>query len=410
MVKNKNIENIIYKLFIIFFFPSFIFSVAFNNYFIGCILIYMVTFKFQKLIFIFNKYNKLSLIFLFFSFYLVATSLMSSHQLHSLESSFLYFSYLIYIFLIIEILKSNKFHALYFFYAGILTFLFLSVDAFYEIINGANILANSSINGRVSGLFGDRWVIGSYMVRFLPVLIGLYFINIKYVSKNFHLIIYFIFFISILTILFSGERKAYLLLFLYVILTFLFLINIIEKKYLFISIVLTLIFLSMPFFFDKFSSRILDNLLLYTTNLSVDENQYLALYKTSLNIFLDNMFFGAGANNFRILCSDTNYYVSQFSCSTHPHNIFIQVLAELGIFGLTFVYLVFGYFIYKTIAFLGDNEFNSFNFGMYSMCLAIILNLWPLVPSGNFFLSWYGFIMYLPIALFIFYSDNKKYG
>ena len=51
---------------------------------------------------------------------------------------------------------------------------------------------------------------------------------------------------------------------------------------------------------------------------------------------------GVGPKNFRNLCSNNEYKKERrFSCSTHPHNFYIQLLAEGG----TFVFLIF-LFIY----------------------------------------------------------------
>ena len=54
-------------------------------------------------------------------------------------------------------------------------------------------------------------------------------------------------------------------------------------------------------------------------------------------MFLDNKIFGVGMKNFRNYCSDDKYQVSKLSCSTHPHNTYIQILTETGLFGFLFI-------------------------------------------------------------------------
>ena len=70
-------------------------------------------------------------------------------------------------------------------------------------------------------------------------------------------------------------------------------------------------------------------------------------YISALKMFQDSPIFGVGPNMFRYNCSATNYKISTRSCSTHPHNYFIQVLSEIGLIG--FIILSISYiYILKT--------------------------------------------------------------
>lgn len=55
-------------------------------------------------------------------------------------------------------------------------------------------------------------------------------------------------------------------------------------------------------------------------------------------MFSDNKLFGQGSNTFRILCSSEKFRISDKNegCSTHPHNIYVQILAETGLIGVFF--------------------------------------------------------------------------
>ena len=92
----------------------------------------------------------------------------------------------------------------------------------------------------------------------------------------------------------------------------------------------------MPFLFSETSERIQDNFLLYLTSNDYEKNQYLSMFVTSWRMFAENLLIGIGPNNFRYDCSDPIFYVSKWSCSTHPHSTFFQILAELGIFSFLF--------------------------------------------------------------------------
>ena len=63
------------------------------------------------------------------------------------------------------------------------------------------------------------------------------------------------------------------------------------------------------------------------------------MYGTAYKIFLDNKFFGVGPRQFRNECDD--YRVGEYSCETHPHNTYMELLSEGGIFAFFIVFSVF---------------------------------------------------------------------
>ena len=207
-------------------------------------------------------------------------------------------------------------------------------------------------------------------------------------------------------IIFSGERAAFLLFFLYLLLILIFLLNKLPTIRILQFLLLSISLLILPFLFFETSERIKDNFILYLTSNDYEKNQYLSMFVTSWKMFAENLYIGIGPNNFRYDCSEPIYYVSKWSCSTHPHSTFFQTLAELGIFSFLLVYLVFGYFVYKSIILVFSKIISHKSFGIYSLQCAIIIYLFPLMITGNFFLSWYGFIYYLPISLFMVYSSK----
>ena len=94
---------------------------------------------------------------------------------------------------------------------------------------------------RVSSFFGDELIMGSYVIRLFPILVGLYFLNYK---QSNYFFIFFLYFISLIIVLLSAEKTA---LFLYI-----------------------LFFLISIFFFQiKFIKKLLAVLLIFLTCLSV---------------------------------------------------------------------------------------------------------------------------------------------
>ena len=68
---------------------------------------------------------------------------------------------------------------------------------------------------------------------------------------------------------------------------------------------------------------------------------YISAYK----MFLDNKILGVGVKNFRNICSDERYYTDVGSCATHPHNTYVQILAETGIIGFLFLITILVLFL-----------------------------------------------------------------
>ena len=68
------------------------------------------------------------------------------------------------------------------------------------------------------------------------------------------------------------------------------------------------------------------------------------LYRTAFNMFLDKPIIGHGPRMFRIKCSDPKYSIKvndvKSSCMTYPHNFYIQLLAETGIVGFSFIFSI----------------------------------------------------------------------
>lgn len=395
-------------LFLILFFPSFVAGVFIANCVIGITILINLVFNSKEFITILKKNVNLSYLFLLFYILLITSSLLSNYIFFSLGSSFLYFNYLLYIFLFLIILKLYSRAEVIFLISGLITFLILSLDAIYEFSFGQNLLGFSAQDGRISSFFNDRWVIGSYLVRILPILVGIFLINYKLFKKNIRYLIYLVFILSAIVIVLSGERKAFLLLILYTFILYIYFFKCSKRLRLFF-IPIIILFISIPFLFDESSKRLKFQLIHHTTNFNVFENQYYALYSTSYEMFIQNPIIGIGPNNYRKSCFDREYVQSYYSCSTHPHNTLLQTLSEIGLIGTSFVYFVFLFFIYKIFTQIKRSlQFDHHTLGFLSIKSAIVLNLWPIIPTGNFFLSWYGFIYFLPISFYFFYYKNNK--
>ena len=176
---------------------------------------------------------------------------------------------------------------------------------------------------------------------------------------------------------------------------------------------LCLIFVMMSFFPNS-KARFIDQTI-YDFTRNTDDKVYIFskphndMYISAYRIFLDNKFFGVGPRQFRNTCD--KYSVSEYSCETHPHNTYIELLSEAGIFAFLVVaglfilicYLSIKHFVLKLIR---DKKgtFNDFEVCLLS---AVIISLWPFSPSGSFFNNWMSIVYYFPVGLLLW--QRTKY-
>lgn len=125
-------------------------------------------------------------------------------------------------------------------------------------------------------------------------------------------------------------------------------------------------------------------------------SHYISAYK----IFIDNKFIGVGLKNFSQACSVEKYLTfnstsSANGCSTHPHNLYLEILSELGIIGLLFFIVFLFFIISKSLLFY--NKYNN-NY-LFLFLLPILNKSIPFLPSGSFFSSSFGCIFFLILVL-----------
>ena len=149
--------------------------------------------------------------------------------------------------------------------------------------------------------------------------------------------------------------------------------------------------------------------------------QHLLYAKTSFEIFKKNPLLGIGPNNFRRECGSIKYeftpgdllefqYLNpddfpENNCSTHPHNIFFQLLSETGLLGIIF-YIIFNIYLFlQTINFFFKKNYNQVQ---YFFLLPLIYYINPLFPSGNFFNNWYMCFGILGLPFYIYLDRIKK--
>lgn len=311
----------------------------------------------------------------------------------------------------------------------IIVFSILIVDSIFQYIFNFNLLnyPRPSLD-RVSSFFGKESVLGSFLVRFLPFLyLPLLFYEKKDNSNKFY-IIFFIIFLTNIVIFISGERTSIALSILLNLYMFLMLPSL--RRKIIISFSALTILIGLILFLDQnLRERIINKTYNEITNLNIISNTgYLdpslktlkfyiysgahnGYYITAYNMFLDNFLFGQGPRSYRYLCKEDKFRVTKeitfnvympggynLNCSTHPHNYYIQLLAETGFLGFMFLIYIFGILILNIL-----KEFfaTKKNFFKRIISCTFLINLWPFFPTGNFFNNWLIIIAIIPLAIIL---------
>jgi O-antigen ligase len=352
--------------------------------------------------------NKYFYIFIFFWLYLFLNSLFNNVNLDSLKISFFYFRYGVFVVAIITLMNFDYKFINYFFYCIFFCFSCLILDGFYQYLMGENILGWKKTY-RTSSFFGDEKILGSYLSRLWPIFFGIYILIFK--QKNQFFIIFMIMFIlSEVLIFLSGDRTAFFYINFSAIIVMIFSQSLLKLR-LFTLVSSILLILTISYFNPTAKERVFDQTINQMNLFNNDSQKEIYLfskqhthhYVTAYKIFLDNKVFGVGVKNFRNFCSDEKYEVSSLSCSTHPHNIYIQILSETGVFGFLFIISIFLTFVFYLIKHLILKINSKVLFTDFEICIlsGIAIYLWPIIPTGSVFNNWLNIIMILNLPFLI---------
>ncbi len=353
--------------------------------------------------------------FLIFCLILILSSLLSKNVLISLKNSLFYFRFGIFSLCFWYLLEKNKNILKYLFISILLCYSSLIIDGYFQYFSGKNLFGYSLYNDyRVSSFFGSELILGSYLARFFPIFFGLFIYLDK--SKKNKLMLFLITIVFILSeglIFISGERLA---LFFMNLSAIYIILMIKEYKFYRLStyvLSLCLIFVLLNFVpnsKERFVDQTIYDFTRNTDKVYIFSKPHTDMYITAYRMFLDNKFFGVGPRQFRNTCDQ--YPVSEYSCETHPHNTYIELLSEAGIFAFLIVLMIFIILIYISIKhfifkFIKSKK-NIINDLEVCLLSAIIISLWPLSPSGSFFNNWMSIVYYFPVGLLLWQRSIRK--
>lgn len=420
-MKNEINYNLLILNLLFCFFPiSFVVgNFATNLNIILLILIALILYNKKIIKFKFLFFDKILLLFFIYIFFNLLLNYIG-YQIKEkvfpeiiLYKTLLYFRFLA-LYFVIRFLIYEKIIKLKFFYILCsISVVIISSDILYQFVFDKNIIGITPISDRhYSGFFGSEFIAGSYIqkfslfVFFLPIIL-------KYKNPYKHLIQFFIFLFFLLAIILSGNRMP-LILYLFSIFLIV-LLNSETRKYFIRFFFISLIFLSVIFYTNSafkinttnfyLSSKILISTIfnsnLKTKPLSTWQRPYVIPFYCGKILIKDKPFFGGGIRSYRL----------SEGCSTHPHNYYLEITTELGLYGL----FIFLFFLYKLL-FKSFKNFilnpcyqNNHYFKMIPPFFIFLIEFFPIRSSGSFFSTNNATNIFIIMAILVsFHHNNTK--
>lgn len=389
---------------------------ALPDIFLSLIAIYFLIVSLKNKLWIYYK-NPIVITFLAFCIYSFLRSLFSEFPIESLsnEGSVFYFRYIFFSMGVWYLFDHNPYLARCFIIISFICVVIVTLDGFFQYFTGVNFFGSPKHSSdRLTGLMGDSEpIIGRYVSQLSIILFALIFQFYKKTKKT-NFFSFLLLLTSLIITFLSGERAPLFTIVFFILLVFVFFP--INKVYLGIGIFISFSLLwGIILINPEAKNRIIDH-----SFKEINQTKYKILpygpvheehYITALRMFNDNPLFGIGTNSFKFFCNQPDYRLSKVSCTSHPHNMYLQILSELGMFGISFLlilliylsYLVFRQ-LYFTLTFQNNKKI-PYNY--FLIPIVLIVFWWPLIPHMSFYNNWNNVFIMLPLGFLMRYLYGK---
>ena len=382
------------------------------------------------------KISSIDKLVVLFFFYILVSGLWNTVEINFLNQSLnenyyilgksLLFLRYFFFYLSIRLLVENNFlnfKVIFSFFS--LTVLYVCIDVIIQFFYGKNLFGyQSPYEYKNTGPFIDEAIAGGFIQRFS---LYLFFALIAFTSiKKLNLKIYtlsLLFILVITSIIFSGNRMPLILFVISIIL--IMLTNKTIKRFLFQIFILIFVISFVTInsnnklnrYYKTFYSQT-ENIVSYyvykvtgigsKTPFKKTPN-YIYEFDAGISTFKLNKYLGGGVKSFRFNCPKrkiTNR--ERTTCNMHPHNYYLEILTDLGLFGFLIFTLMTTLVIFKSYR----NLFNFKNKYIFSPFFYVFLmEIFPLKSSGSFFTTNNAVIIFLSFGVVSsFYLKNEVIG
>jgi O-antigen ligase len=154
-----------------------------------------------------------------------------------------------------------------------------------------------------------------------------------------------------------------------------------------------------PFLLIKFTTSF------FTGAFDIANSGYITLWLSGIEVFKTSPFTGLGTSTYRYLCSPELFPTGfNFACNNHNHQIYIQTLAETGIFGF-FAFVIMVASLIQKLMFDGIRSKDRLKKYCYIVPFAMFF---PLQSTGDLFGQWTNAFIWFGIATALAYSGSRE--
>ena len=364
--------------------------------------------------------NKFIFLFLILTLYFAINYFINFNKNPSITRSLLFIRFPLYVISLSYFLNSGLFNnkKIFYYWGGVV--LITCLDLQLQKITGKNILGyDHVVEGsiiRLGGFLNDELKISNFINSFFVISLGAIFF---YEKNNNNRILIFLFISTILySVFITGERANFIALFLFLV-GFLIISSL--RKYAALIFVTLAILIAFNYSELKknsmFERMLFQNVDIIKDSLIINHNKdakspenkgflyknnhYFSHYATAWQIFKDYPVVGVGLKNFRVYCNDKAYLdkvhpgYRNRNCATHPHNLYYEILSELGILGATIFFSFFVYFFYTCL----KKSYEQSNMFLYGNTIFLMTYFIPFLPRGSFFTNWNAIIFWTVFAI-----------
>ena len=282
--------------------------------------------------------------------------------------------------------------------------IFVALDIYYESINGTNILGYGE-GTRIFSFFKDEPIVGGYVNSLYLLSIGFLF---EFFDDKKNKIKYIILLLSIfflIAIFMTGERSNAIKALLGFIIFYLFIKNFSLKEKLTLALITILLFFIIFINSDFMRLRYHKQFFRDFSKVQI----YTNLYRSGIEVFKKYPYFGTGNKNYGFeTCYGEKkkdlYLWPKITCSSHPHQIYFDFLAEHGFIGSIIILSIFFKLIFDLLKKISINR-NKLQFASFIYILIVFM---PILPSGAFFSDYLLTLFFINFSLLFCVNKNSN--
>ncbi len=333
-----------------------------------------------------------------------------------INKSILFLRYLVFYFALRLIIENKLINYKILFYSFGIFSLFISIDIIIQFFNGKDLFGlTSPYSSKTTGPFQTEAIAGGFIQKFSFFLFFGFMLLIPIKNQKIKiLLLTVLFFITILSIIFSGNRMSLVLFSLGIFLVFIG--NKTLKKYI-AHILISTILISIitvnsnekikSYYYSFYSNskdifsvvsyRILgfEKDILYSS-----KHPYLHEFESGISTWKLNKYIGGGLKSFRYNCPKRKLVSinERTTCNMHPHNYYLEILTDLGIVGFILLIPILILSIKKSYNLIRNEKYKYI---LSPFLYIYLVEIFPIRASGSFFTTNNAIIIFFLLATIV---------